>query len=206
MSLLSGRVRWGNVALALAVIAPLTAVTLTGPLAVTVEAAHSAYPACQASRIRVTAGATLINTIYNEGTPKGIVKSLANEAVPLYFYNKGTTCHLLMGAPSFRAVRNSTDVGTLTIRDFSFPVGADNENRLVLDYREKVEALFVVVTSKLLVVPRCDPATTTGLLVGDYANPIATTHFIARTLRKVCFDSGLGRDYTNSGAVWVPTH
>ena len=48
----------------------------------------------------------------------------------------------------------------------------------------------------------CDPATTTGFLVNGYANPIATTHFVVRQLGDVCFDTGVGRNVLNYGAVW----
>lgn len=205
MGLLTRRSRWTDVALTLVVIVPLTAATLAGPLEVSAHAATT-HPACQASQIQVTAGATLLNTGYNESTPTGIVKAFANEAVPVYFYNKGATCHLLMGAPDVRAVKRTTNVRAITMSDLSIPVGADNENRLVVEHHKRVEALFVVVKPNALMGHPCDPATTTGLLVGDYGNPIASTHFIARKLRQVCFDSGVGRNVVNSGVVWVSTH
>lgn len=206
MVLLGSRVRSASVALAMAVIATLVTVTLTGPLALTAHASSSTHPACQASQIKVTAGATLLNATYDAMTPRGVVKAFANEVVPVYFKNLGATCHLLMGAPVFRAVKNTTDVATITVDDLSMPVGSDNENRVVVKRHQKVEALFVVIKPNTLMSGLCDPATTTGLLVGDYGNPIATTHFIHRKLRHVCFYSGTGRPEVNSGAVWVRTH
>ena len=43
---------------------------------------------------------SLTDTTYAHATPAGVVTGFASEAVPLYFYNEGPTCHLLMGAPS----------------------------------------------------------------------------------------------------------
>src|ERR1019366_2674961 len=203
MNLLGRRAHGGKVGRAL-VIAALTAGTLTSPLALTAQAASTAHPACQASQIRVTAGPTSPNVTYDVKTVTGDLKSLAREAVPVYFYNKGSICHLLMGAPDFRAVKSTTDLRSLTVGDLSMPDGADNENRLLLDHHERVEALFVVVKFFGITSGLCDPATTTGLLVGDYANPIATTHFFARKIHDVCFYKGPGPIATNSGAVWIP--
>jgi len=179
------------------------AVTLMSPLALTAQAASTAHPACQASQIRVTAGPTSPNTTYDVKTVTDEHKASAREAVPVYFYNKGSTCHLLMGAPNFRAVKSATDLGTLTVGDLSMPAGADNENRLMLDHHERVEALFVVVKLVGIASGQCDPATTTGFLVGDYANPIATTHFFARKIHRVCFYKGPGPIAMNAGAIWV---
>lgn len=165
---------------------------MAGPPAFAARAAVVTHPACHVSQIKVTAGATLHNASYDQQTPKGAAKAMANEAVPVYFYNQGAACHLLMGAPSFRAVKKTTSVATTTVDDLSIPVGADNENR-------------VVVTLNAVMGARCDPATTSGLLVGDYANPIAATHLIVRTLQDVCFYSGIDRIDVNDGAVWVPT-
>lgn len=194
----------GSVALALSVIAPLTAVTLTGSLALNAQAVTT-HPACQASQIRVAAGATLTDTTYPVRTSTGVHQVPAYEVVPVYFYNKGATCHLLMGAPDFQAVRNMTDVtnlSALSAHDVSVPAGADNTNRLVVTRRQKVEALFVVVKPVGPSFTGCDPATTSGILMQGYANPIGTFHFIVRRLRDVCFDSGIGRNVLNFGAVW----
>ena len=203
MDLLSRHAHAGKVGPALVVIAAFMAVTLTSPLALPAQAASTAHSACQASQIRVTAGPTSPNTTYDVMTVSGEHKALAREAVPVYFYNEGSTCHLLMGAPNFRAVKSTTDLGSLTVGDVSMPAAADNENRLLLDHHERVEALFVVI--KLVGISRgqCDPATTTGFLVGDYANPIATTHFFARKIHRVCFYKGPGPIAMNAGAIWI---
>lgn len=204
MNLLGSRAHGRRVGRTLVVITSFTAVTMTSPLALSAQAASTAHPACQASQIRVTAGPTSTNVTYNAKTVTGEHKSLAKEAVPVYFYNQGSTCHLLIGAPDFRAVKSTTDLSSITVSDLSMPDGADNENRLLLDHHERVEALFVVVKFSGITSGRCDPATTTGLLVGDYASPIATTHFFARKIHDVCFYKGPGPIATNSGAVWVP--
>ena len=203
MNLLGRRAHGGKVERAIAVIALLTAATVTGPLALTAQAASTAHPACQASQIRVTAGPTSPNVTYDVKTVTGEHKSLAKDAVPVYFYNKGSICHLLMGAPIFRAVKSTADPGSLTVADLSMPAGADNENRLLLGHHERVEALYVVVKLSGISSGQCDPATTTGLLVGDYANPKATTHFLARKIHRVCFYKGPGPIAMNAGAIWI---
>ncbi len=127
----------------------------------------------------------------------------------LYFYDTGATCHLLMGAPDVRAVRNTTDVTNLSIlstHDVSIPSGADKPRRLVIARHQKLEALFVVLTPVAGLTPRgCHPATATGLIVQGYAGPIGTFHWIPRQLRDVCFDTGVGRSVVNFGISWPPT-
>jgi hypothetical protein len=118
--------------------------------------------------------------------------AVANKAVPAYFYNEGATCRLLMSAPTIRGVKNTTEIGTIPLSDLSIPVSADNEKRLMVQHHEKVEALFLWDKPVAQMGRPCDPATTTGFLVGGYGNPIAVTHFFARKLRDVCFDSDVG--------------
>jgi hypothetical protein len=209
MSLVDRRVRLSNVILGLAVIASSTAVTLAWPLAVNAQAANSAHPACQASQITVTAGATVTNTTYTVKTSTGLHQVPAYEEVPVYFYNRGTPCHLLMGAPYFQAVRNTTDVvnlSALSAHDVSVGAGADNTRRPVVIRHQKLEALFVVVKPVGPSFKGCDPATASGIVTQGYASPIGTFHFVVRQLRDVCFDSGVGALVVNIGAVWVPTH
>jgi len=205
MSFLRWRVRRSRAALALVVLLPLAIAVGTVSPAVTAHAATSTLPACRASRITVTAGRTVNNTTYPVRTSTGVHQVPAYEVVPVYFYNLGATCHLLMGAPIFRAVRNTTDVTHLSAHDLSVPAGADNTRRPVIARHQKLEALFVVVKPVGSSFTGCDPATTTGLLVGDFANPIATTHFVVRQLRDVCFDTGVGRNVLDYGAVWPGT-
>ena len=189
--------------LAVAVVTCLTGMTFTGLPVVTAHAAVPAHPACRVSRLAVTAGATTTNTTYAQTAPTGAVTGFASEAVPLYFYNTGPTCHLLMGAPSVRAVKSTTKIGAIGPSDVSIPVGADNENRMLVTHHQRLEALFVVVRPNVTMNGPCDPSTTTGLLVGGYATPISSAHFIVRRLRSVCFDTGVGRNNVNTGVVWL---
>jgi len=199
-----GASRRRNAAPALAVMVILSAVVVTGPLALSAKAAN-AHPACKVSQIRVRAGATLVDAHYDETTPTGVVHPFANEAVPVYFYNVGGVCHLLMGGPIFQAVRHTTDVKALPNDDLSMPGGADNEHRQLVEHHEQVEALLVVVKPSAALGAPCDPAATTGFLVGDYADPIGHSHFIKRNLHYVCFDFGAGSHVLNIGASWVPS-
>jgi hypothetical protein len=204
MNLLGRRAHGGKVERALAVIAFLTAATMTSPLVVTAQAASTTHPACQATQIKVTAGPMSPNVTYDVKTVTGEHKALAREAVPVYFYDMGSTCHLLMGSPIFRAVKSTTDIQSVTVGDLSMPAGADNEIRQVVEQHERVETLFVIVKLPGVIKGHCDPATTTGFLVSNYADPITTTHFFARKLHDVCFYSGPGQIAMNSGAVWFP--
>jgi len=205
MSYLSQRVRENRVVLALAVLMSLAIAVGTLSPTGSSSATSSMHPACRASQIVVTAGATETNASYPVRTSTGLHRSSAFEIVPVYFHNRGATCHLLMGAPNFRAVRNTTDVTHLIAHDLSVPAGADNNRRPVIAGHHETEALFVIVRPVGSSFTGCNPATTTGFLVGDYANPIATTHFVVRQLRDVCFDAGLGRNVLDYGAVWPAT-
>jgi hypothetical protein len=200
------RVRESRVVLALFVLVPLTiAVGALSP-AVTAHAAAPAQPACRASQIAVTAGATLGATNYLVRTSTGVQHRSASKVVPVYFYNRGATCHLLMGGPIFRAVRNTTDVAHLSANDLAIPSSTGSTRRPVVARHQKIEALFVFMKPVGAAFTGCKPATTTGFLVGDYANPIATTHFVVRRLIDVCFDNpGVGRGVLNYGPVWPAT-
>src|ERR1035437_5372644 len=205
MSYLRKRVRESRVVLALVVLMPLAIAVGTLSPAVTAHAAAPAQPACRASQIAVTAGATLGGTNYLVRTSTGLQRRSASKVVPVYFYNRGATCHLLMGAPIFQPLRNTTDVAHLSAHDLAIPVGAGTTRRPVVARHQKIEALFVFMKPVGPAFTGCKLATTTGFLVGDYANPIATTHFIVRQLRDVCFDTGVGRNVLNYGAVWPGT-
>ena len=198
-------VRESRVVLALVVLLPLAIAVGTLSPAVTAHAAAPAQPACQASHIAVTAGATSGATNYLVRTSTGLQQRSASKVVPVYFYNRGATCHLLMGGPIFQPVRNTTDVTHLSANDLAIPVGAGSTRRPVVDHHQKIEALFVFMKPVGPAFTGCKPATTTGFLVGDYANPIATTHFIVRQLRNVCFVSGVGHGQFNYGAAWPAT-
>lgn len=205
MSYLRKRVRESSFVLALAVLMALAISVGTLSPAARAHAATPAQPACEASQIAVTAGATLGGTNYLVRTSTGLHQRSASEVVPVYFYNRGAPCHLLMGAPNFRAVRNTTDVAHLTANDLAIPAGTGTTRRPVVAHHQKIEALFVLIKPVGPAFTGCKPATTTGFLVGDYANPIATTHFIVRQLRDVCFDTGVGRGVLNYGAAWPAT-
>ncbi len=191
----------------------VTAMVLV-PLVITIgmtlspRAAHAAttsHPACQASQIVVSAGATSLNSTYSVRTSTGVHYERAYEVVPVYFYNRGDTCHLLMGAPAIRAVRDTTDVtklNNLKTRDLSVPAGADNTRRPVVTRHQRIEALFVIVKPVGRSFKGCDPATSSGLLVQGYANPVGTFHFVVRRLRDVCFDSAIGPNVLNYGVSW----
>jgi hypothetical protein len=199
-------VRESRVVLALVVLLPLALAVGTLSLAAAAHAAAPAQPACQASQIAVTAGATLGATNYLVRTSTGLQQRSASQVIPVYFYNRGATCHLLMGGPIFRAVRNTTDVAHLSANDLAIPAGVGSTRRPVVAHHQKIEALFVLMKPIGLAFTGCKPATTTGFLVGDYANPIATTHFIIRQLRDVCFDNpGVGRGVLNYGPAWPAT-
>jgi len=205
MSYLRERVRESRVVLALAVLMPLAIAVGTLSPALTAHAAAPAHPACQASQIAVTAGATLGGTNYLVRTSTGLQRRSASKVVPVYFYNRGATCHLLMGGPIFQPVRNTTDVAHLSANDLAIPAGAGSTRRPVVARHQKIEALFVFIRPIGPAFTGCKPATTTGFLVGDYANPIATTHFIVRQIRDVCFVTGVGRGQFNYGAAWPAT-
>ena len=193
----------------------LAAALTSGPLAVPLEtkthaattdakSAAPSRPACLASNITVTAGATVTNTTYTVKTSTGLHQASAYEKVPVYFYNRSATCHLLMGAPEVRAVRDTAHGAAITLHDLSIPTGSDNTRRPVVAHHQKLEALFVVVKPVGSPFTGCDPMTTTGFLVGDYAKPIATTHFVVRRLHDVCFDSGVGRNVLDYGIGFPP--
>jgi hypothetical protein len=196
------RTQWRGIVRALAMLLPISiAVGACSSLSL-VQAAIASYPACQASQITVTAGATATNAPYPVRTSSGVRLSLAYELVPVYFDNRGSTCHLLMGAPSVRAVRYTTHPDAISLHDLSAPAEAGNTRRLVVSRHEKLEALFVVVKPAGTTFKGCDTATATGFIVGDYASPIATTHFVDRKLREVCFDTGIGDNVIDYGVEW----
>lgn len=199
------RVRRSTAVLALVALPPLAIAVGTVSPANVSQAATLSHPACLASNIVVTAGATVTNTSYTVKTSTGLHEASAYEKVPVYFYNRGATCHLLMGAPEVRAVRGTDNVAAITLHDLSIPTGSDNTKRPVVAHHQRLEALFVVVKPIGPTFTGCQPMTSTGFLVGNYAKPIATTHFVVRRLRDVCFDSGVGRSVLNFGIGFPPT-
>ena len=202
------RVLGNTTPLVLIVVMPLLLAGCSASSSTTAQAVTS-HPACDASQITVTAGKTLTNTTYGVRTTTGLHQVRAYELVPLYFYNTGATCHLLMSAPDVLAVRNTTDVtnlSTLSMHDVSIPIDSANTRRRVVTHHQKLEALFVVLKPVAgLTLRGCHPATATGLVVQGYAGPVGTFHWISRELRDVCFDTGVGSSVVNFGISWPPT-
>lgn len=202
------RVRGNTTTFALVVLTPLLLAGCSAAPSTTAQAVIS-HPACGVSQITVAAGKTLINATYEVRTSTGLHRVRAYEIVPLYFYNTGATCHLLMSAPDVFAVRNTTDVtnlATLSMHDVSIPIDSANTRRRVVTHHQKLEALFVVLKPVAgLTLRGCHPATATGLLLQGYAGPIGTFHWIPGQLRDVCFDRGVGSSVVNFGISWPPT-
>jgi hypothetical protein len=198
------RVRGSRVALSLVVLIPLAIAAGTVSSTLSANAASSLLPACQASQLTVTGGPTQTNTTYPVKTTTGVRQSRAFELVPVYFHNRGVSCHLLMGAPVVVLLRNTTNASTAPRHDVSIPAGADNTRRPAVDHNKTIEALFVVVPHVGPAFKGCEPATATGINVGGYAKPVGTSHFITRTLREVCFDSGVGRGVLDFGIAFPP--
>jgi hypothetical protein len=107
----------------------------------------------------VTSGPTLFNTSYDNLDEHLKFKAFANEAVPVYFFNKGADCHLLMGAPTIRAARKIPVTDSSSTTNLSFPFTA-NERRLLIVHDEKIEALFVVIKPSAVLGHPCDPSAT----------------------------------------------
>ena len=172
---------------------------------VSAQASGALHPACGAAQIRVSAGATAMNTTYSLVTAPGTRRVLAYEAVPVYFYNRGGVCHLLMGAPAVQAVRHATQVPslkTLPMRDVSIGTTAENNRRRLITHHQRLEVLVVVIRPVGPAFVGCDPATTTGIIMQGYAGPVGTFAFIPRRLSDVCFDAGLGRVVDDIGVLW----
>jgi hypothetical protein len=183
-------------------LAPLAVAVGTMPPVGSSGAATTQRLACLASQISVSAGATQGETNYSVRTPTGVQERSASKVIPVYFFNRGATCHLLMGGPSVRAVRNTTDATHLSMNDLGVPVDTGTTRRPVVSHHQKIEALFVYMKPVGPPFAGCKPSTATGLLMDGYAKPGATKHFIARRLADVCFDTGVGRDSLNYGVAW----
>lgn len=190
-------------ALAVLMISALTMST-TSPAASAYVAASS-RPACAAKQIIVSAGVTLTNTTYPHMTSSGLRREPAHEAVPIYFHNRGPTCHLLMGAPAVQAVRDThgvTSLKNINLHDLSVPVSAVDTRRRIVAHHQTIEVLFVVVRPIGSPLARCSPATTSGILIQGYATPIGTFHYVERRLQNVCFDAGVGPNVLDYGVAW----
>jgi hypothetical protein len=173
----------------------------------TAGATTTRYPTCLASQIIVSVGATVSNVSYDYSTSKGIVPAFSKEGMPVYFYNKSTDCHLLMGGPSINAVKHATNVRAITGSELAMSAQIPYDKRVVVEHDQKVEALFLFgnISSPVLQNGRrCDPATATGILVQGYAKPTPSTgRFFARKIPQVCFDNGVGANWSNTGVAWA---
>jgi hypothetical protein len=205
MQCLKKPVRGSRVILTLVILIPLATAVTTVSSPVAANASPTVLPACQASQLTVTGGAVTTNTTYPVKTTTGVHQDPAYEVVPVYFYNRGTSCHILMGGPVVRLLRDTSVASTATLHDLSTPAGADNTRRPPIDRHQKIEALFVVVPRVGPAFKGCERATATGIVVGGYAKPISAIHFIPRTLRDVCFDTGVGRSVLDYGVEFPPT-
>jgi hypothetical protein len=195
-------VRMMKLPLVLMIFMSMTAVALTTTFADHANATTT-FLTCRSSQIRVTAGATTTNTDYTVRTSTGIHLAAAYEEVPVSFFNRGAACHLLMNAPIFQAVRNTTTLSAATpSRDLSMPAGADNTKREVVLRHQKTRALFVVIKPVGSSFIGCEPATASGFSVRDIGSPLNAVHFVPRELHEVCFDSGAGAHISNIGAIW----
>ena len=192
-------------AVALILLTPLALVVMIS-LPVPIAQGATLHTACQASQIRLSVSATEKNATYEVRTSTGLHNAFAYELVPVHFYNRGRTCHLLMGGPNVQFVRHTTNVARLTNRDWSVPSpSANNGQRVLISRHETVEALVVIVKPVGKSFRGCEPATVTGFRVGDYANPISATYFVPRKLNDICFDVGVGRTVEDFGIQWTPT-
>ncbi len=183
----------------------MLALLLASALALATPAQASAR-ACSASQIVVSAGATRTDTTYPVATSSGVHQMPAADVVPLYFFNRGATCHLLMGAPAIQVVRDTTTVSSLSAlrgRDVSTPTSAESPQRRTLYHHQKLVALFVVTRPVGSQVKGCEPATGSGIVIQGYAGPVGTFHFVKRDLPDVCFDVGLGPRVLNFGVSWA---
>ena len=177
-----------------------------GSTAMIAQAAQR-YPACLTSQIEVTAGATITNVSYDYPAGKRTVHAFSKKAAPVFFYNRGPVCHLLMGGPAISAVRNATSTTTVIASDLSIAVGPlPTTKRVVLDRHQRAEALFLFGGPMPPGVRGCHPATATGLLVQGYADPVPSVGmFFPRPITNVCFPASgsVGANVVNTGVAWA---
>ena len=169
--------------------------------------AATLFPACMTSQIVVSIGATLSNVSYEYPTPTGIVHAFSKKAVPVYFYNPGPVCHLLMGAPAISAVRDASNDSTVTVANMTIAhPPLPTTKRVVLQHRQRGDALFLFGSPVPKGATNCRLGTATGILVQGYANPVPSAgKFFPRRMRNVCFPvpGAVGVVATNTGVVWT---
>ena len=175
--------------------------------AATAARAATRYPVCKAAQIEVTAGATIANVSYDYPAGRRTVHAFSTKAVPVFFFNRGPACHLVMGAPAIDAVRNATSATAVTEGDLAVSAPPlPTTKRVVLDRHQTAEALFLYGSPIPAGVRGCHPATATGLLVQGYAMPVpAVGTFVARRIPSVCFPVPgiVGATFVNTGVAWA---
>jgi hypothetical protein len=110
------RVRASRFVFTLVVLLPVSTAVGTVPSTVAAGATSSGLPACRASQLTVTGGATLTNTTYPVMTTTGVHQASAYEVVPVYFYNRGENCHGV--APDGAVEFNSLACCSAAVSDF----------------------------------------------------------------------------------------
>jgi hypothetical protein len=189
----------------------LAAALTSGPLAVPLVAHSSgskapeskatslSSPVCRASNITLHVGATYKG---GESYPAGTLLT------PVSITNDGKTCHLRMGGPIVRAVRGTYDGNNTKVSQLSLPTVPATNERVTLsnDARERTLVEVRGLPSAMLRAKNCSPHTAEGFVVEGYADPMATTHYFARSLANVCFYEGPGGITTDLGVVWVGTN
>ena len=198
--------RRGLARLALAVIASAASAVSLGSTAAVAQAA-TRYPACVTSQIEVTAGATISNVTYQYPTPTGTGHAFSKRAVQVFFCNRGSVCHLLMGAPDITATRDATSAATVTTGNMTIPNPPPTSKRMVLQHHQRAEALFLFGSTLPKRASRgCHLTTATGLLVQGYAQPVPSVGaFFPRQMKNVCFPvpGAVGAIATNTGVAWA---
>ena len=206
MRLTKRRARRNLVLLALVVFLSLASSISVGSIS-SVAQATTRYPACVTSQIVVTAGVTISNVSYQYPTQTGNVHAFSKMAVPVFFYNRGPVCHLLMGAPDIAAVRDATSASTVTVANMTIPnPPLPTTKRVVLQLHQRAEALFLFGSTIPKGAADCQSETATGLLVQGYAKPVPSVgKFFPRRMKNVCFPvpGAVGAAAMNTGVAWT---
>ena len=193
--------------LALVVFTSLGSSISLGSISLVAQAA-TRYPACVISKIVVTAGRTISDVPYQYPTQMGNVHAFSKMAVPVFFYNRGPVCDLLMGAPDITAVRDATSASTVTVANMTIPNPPPLTKRVVLQLHQRAEALFLFGSKIPKGAADCHSGTATGLLVQGYAKPVPSVgKFFPRRMKNVCFPvpGAVGAVTTNTGVAWATT-
>jgi hypothetical protein len=114
-------------------------------------------------------------------TEKGASSFTGIFSVPLYFTNTGTTCALLSDAPGVQAVRGKhhRHVGDSTPNDLVAVTP------VVLEKGQRALSNLLVITAGVSQKAKCQPVTTTGILVSA-GMPLRSTKYLPLVLHDVC--------------------